>query len=1617
LSEPKVWYKPQKKTENRWDTWSGTRRRQEEETARKAQANTVSQINSLQMKAVQSQARHDVSSRVPQDTPVTQRVQESAGLRFLANATDDEIRDNLGLTPDINVDMFRTNPSLFMGKDENLDERVRNWVAMRQTQQDEESNQDQIWVKDAWGFIKSGLDKAGISTAFSALGTGLEFVENVAMDIPNEKISEWFPDDGSGKRAFLGRVLGQASPVPLLQGTPTEGGQPRLMTFKQIQGVVQDAINELPVGTEEEKARYLATIEELKAEGMSDDDARIQAFNNREDMPEWFKYALPIISDPTTVLGGAGILRGGAKIATRGGRGLRKGLSAKEAARIADEETIASGVLQEIDPRSFDELVDELAAPHTGVRGRMARLNMGERVANIPGVGKVVNKLPSVDPSGKLRNMAKGSVERTLLGAKAVYGRFLDDGAKNSEFIVAQAKGNFGKLEDVWGETVLQPGRKVKVQVRPTKELDVGGFGKVDDIDVPIADVLSNPTAYRLTAQQQKFADWFGEVYENFAAMARKEGLDMNLLGDFKAALYFSARRVTGKYTPEGVLEPLAGYDNYVRRAGQAGFEKSRTYEAMREGVEAGYEYADVYETLGVYANSFYKQVALKRLEKAVEPFTRSTSPREAFGDLYDAQKVAKKLMNQQVSFAKEINRFMITESQFMNSKTINKMKKAFYKNKDDSDYVKGVKNQIQKDIDEVVRVRKNDWNLALKAFEKTSKDIMPEGMTYKALRDAIMKGRPDGPSIYGNVAASELKDALKSLNLRKADNDKIIMALTKEMGKHVRQTRKESLQRLVNNMNEITPGSKAAFQRIKDDVGAKAQTVTRPQVVDGVQEQVSRLFPGDRIYTGTKESVDAMLDLDKHVLDQANSFLRNTQNMNSALRYFKTTFDLGTPLIQGLPVLFRDPEAWGRATGMMLKTLKDPAVRARYVADNAEDINRYLKYGMHIGSTEATQALQQGGWLARLPTYATSRPTEIAAEGVAANTRRLGAQGLRPMAIVAQRAGAAYDVFLDVSRIEMMKGLENLAGRTTTAAGKRTGGISSFTYDKDMAELAQFVNKTTGVVSSRAMGIGVNQQALEGSALLFSPQYTRATAALFMDMTSGGLRGDQARKAVASLFAGQLGLHAAIATATGQEMNLTPGRGDFLKVQLGDTMVGFGSKSNALVNMFADVSKQVTENPEGLMNWKVWDNSTFKENSFLKRLRYQSSPLTGQALSWITGTDAIGRTLPDPGDVLTDPRELGKYVGSQLLPIWMEAAYENGDFKGASGIYEMFGASARDVEHRTTRRELQEKYFKEDDEFAKLRDEGFTFAQFQKHPRYRTMYSAMQGRHPDLVDVEEKLKEVAKDFAWGEERAAYDERISIARTEQIEGKFSSDGTLVTPGFKQIALEFESGVNGARSGQVFREKLQLAAQRYHSAKAEIRKQFPNLVEQNEQYYKGSDEENKVNAVTSEYFDFLQSPLSRDAFGNMNYAALDSFMSVSELKYGEEVMAEVAQLKEQRLLETPDGANLPQIVIDYYQSQTALRPFWETWKEVLSPDQQKEYRSFAAASAGQKELLRAGNPRLVGLEDKVKYAQDAKRAQNYEIDKYLMNYYDYAPKNRRLIAETEQLAMSIRRGTR
>jgi len=1119
---------------------------------------------------------------------------------------------------------------------------------------------------------------------------------------------------------------------------------------------------------------------------------------------------------------------------------------------------------------------------------------------------------------------------------------------------------------------------------------------------VPLVDILENPTRYVLNETQKSFADYFGHIFGDFAEMGLREGMDFNIIGSVKDAMFFSPRKLTG-YMKEGKLEELSHMtDNYAPRAGTPGFMKSRAYEEMVESLKAGNRYADVYDTLGAYAGTFYREVARSRLEDWIEPLTRSTRGQDMFSDFFKGKAGFQKMMNQQVDFSKELHRFITTEGQMMSSKAIRGMKKAFEPLKDDADDVIALKKSIVKDVDVLLRFRHDNWNKALDALE-TAGFTPPTGATYKQIREALLAQRGQVSLRGKDIGASELRQVINKLEITQGQKRRVTMALMKQMGKQVRLDRKEELQRLLDNMEKIVPGSKKAFRELGDEAKSNQATAGAANFKTG-EYAGSRLFPG-KIFTSQpgNGAKAAALEFDKFVLDDAGGFLRNTANLNSALRFFKTTFDIGAPLIHGLPLLFRDADAWGKATAMHFRAFADDGVRARYIADNAEEVAEFLGYGMHIGSTEMTQAMTKGGWLARIPNLAQSALEEGMEQmpfvGQNATTQRIGMRaaqwGGEKVGRVASGAQSMFETYLDVARIEMFKGLKQTAMRSPNP-------------HKAMAELAQFTNKVTGVTSSRGMGIGATQRAIEGSMLMFSPQYTRATAALFMDITSGGLRGDQARKAIASLFAGQVALHAAISAALGQEMNLVPGQGNFLKNQLPgtDTLIGFGGKGNALINMAGDVAIQGIENPGGFMNLKLWSQDTYDSNTILKRLRYQMAPIAGEAISWITGTDPIGRTLPDLEDHLSNPMEIVKYLGDKSLPFWGDAMFEGGDFRGWAAIGEFGGGVTMPVLPYMKRDELRDKYIREE-----LGDKipNITWDKFKKTPRFRTEYAMVKERHPDLQEAEDRVEKEAQHFSRNKERGMWQAEATDIRTDQIHGIKSEDGAILEQGYRDIANEFHMGAHGSRAGSVFREKMKRIDEAAQARKRDLKKKYPRLVGERDEYFEGEGLNNKTIAATNELFDFISSARAKDLFGNPDHSAIERFKrSIAENpNYGPEVAAEMAQLHEEKLLETPDGVDLPELVIDYYKSWRILEPYWDTYKKVLPKGQWLEWESFANAPEGQKTLMRS-NPNIVYMEEIVKYEQNMLRESpgGYEIDKYLTIFYDYAPKNHQRQMEIE-----------
>jgi hypothetical protein len=1559
------------------------------EAEKESANNDISAAMKAITQAAETKARHQIdmsapTSNEPSNWVKTLDVVQADDVLHGRMFSDDDIREKLGLRSDFNLELIRTDPNFFQ-KNPAAAARMEALGIEHLQKQDKQKEENSWWGMDALNWMKDELLDSAV-----ALGEAFDLIWKPGQ-MMNEKMAKWFPEDAEGTRRLFGNII---SHVPLMMN---DDGSPRFLTRQEIEREIHEGMADLPIGTEEEREKYKAKVEELKAEGMMGWEASAQAFQAREDIPGAVKFAVPILADPTSYIGAGAFAKTIGKGALNMGKGIKSGM---EGARAPFTGGKASKAVNLIVDRPRRIIVD---TPQT----------MGNILHEVKQNPANLAKLPSailnkVDPSKMLMKLKEGTTEYAVIALKVVGAHGDEQGRRMAEFISQQMEGAHGKIDDLFGKSILKDGK-------PRASVKQGG----KDVEVAFEDVFRKPDDYELTAAQRAYIDDNIGVYEDFAAIAKAEGMPLadRILFEANEALQYSARKIKGQM----LLVNNAGLtwaQQNARAIASGQLTKPRIIETMEEGLDLGYTYYNPTETMNMYAQSFYRDLNLHRLKKFADEelvtegnagsHMRGMSAREIFPDAFKDKDFAKKLWDDQSRWMEHLTRFMNQEGQMMNPQTVNAMKRAYREIAGDSDVVKATKKEIRDGIDEILRFRQNNWHNGIRAVFDMQADAVPPGLSFEALRDAIKSGR-HGSRLRQDITVKEIREALKGINVNRRERDRLIKAISNEMGKQVKKERKGQINKLVGKMNEIVPGSRKMYDKLESDAANLRRQAENPDVRAG--EVRSRLFP-DRIYKDAK-----LLEVDQFFMEQGNSFVRAAADVNAALRMFKTTFDLGAPLIQGLPLLFTNAEAWGRATAMHVRALRDPGVRYKYVFDNAEDINEFIKHGMHLGSSEMTEAATKGGLFARLPLMAERAVSagersamnfgvpQGAAEMAGRGARAGGRVATAPIRMAGKSFQNAFETYLDVARIEIMKGLKSTAldyhGGTQRA--------------KALTDLANFANKMTGVTSTKAMGVSVGQRNLEQAILMFSPRYTRATAALFMDMSTGGLRGTRARRAVASLFAGQLMLHAAASQALGQEMNLMPGQGDFLKVRLGDTMVGFGGKPNSFVNMATDLTEQAIDpdQREGFMDWKMWSADTYNSNSFMKRIRWQMAPVGGEALNWITGTDPIGRSLPDFEDLTSDPKKALEYSGQKVFPFWLDAVYEGGhfDFAAQASIGEFGGAAVNPVLPQIHLQELRDKLVSKE-----YGDEGIhTFDDMKKQATFASKNALLLQTYPELKAAEEKYRDTQSKFENNKQRIMYQEGQSNIRQQMIEGivELREGQPVVTQkGFRQVAAEFESGAHGRRAGMMLRQGIRDAQDIADGRRKDLRKRFPQLVEDNKEYWQGDGQTNETIAATNEFFDFLSSNRSRDTFGNVNHLAIAREKDRLENKYGEEVADEMRDNYVRKLTQTPDGVTMPEVVLAYYESWDTLEPYWNVYKKALPENQWNDWEVYQNANEGQKMILKQ-NYKYGYMEEKVQYHQERMRRLDYDIDKALTVFYDLAPVNARREREIQMLGREMR----
>jgi hypothetical protein len=684
-------------------------------------------------------------------------------------------------------------------------------------------------------------------------------------------------------------------------------------------------------------------------------------------------------------------------------------------------------------------------------------------------------------------------------------------------------------------------------------------------------------------------------------------------------------------------------------------------------------------------------------------------------------------------------------------------------------------------------------------------------------------------------------------------------------------------------------------------------------------------------------ESLSRQLVFDKADAVEMNKLLEDNgygvwkvgAEISGALRKFRTVFDVGAPFIHGLPLLMRNQTAWAKATQQHYATLFDPitgnkGLRSKYIAENSADITDFLKHGGGMGSSEFTETMAEGGWFAALPT-------------TIGESKRVPSL-LKPAAasipsVINRSSGHfanSFESFLDAARIETWKGLR--------------GSVD----EKDATELASFVNKMTGTSSSRALGVPLSQQQFEAALPFFAPRYFRSISALMLDTFSGGLRGDQARKAVGSMLAGVVLVHIATQQALGQPIRLDPSKpSEFLRTDFMGQRVGFGTKPLSLIKSFVKISMGGLKDPSGFLKWNIMEQSTYEDNPILSTLRFGSAPLASNIFNVITGADPLGREMPG----FDDPVGILGLATEQVSPFWLDAALEvaigSHSMSGSivAGGTEFGGAVSFPIPvYDAYNNELSNKAEEAwpDRSWEDIKEESETGGADEEEE--------LLVRFPELRDLKWRAR------AASNKRVTHSKRVAFYKEkEQIHRDWFKEVNKAGELFESQNAENIS----ATASRDLRESIKKASYAKRRLLASLEKRYPDIFEATNAYYEQVGESYPLLAAQSEFYEALSAYTDEEGgvidpeTDRVDYAAMDALKSSLANTYGNDIMFRINErLKQKRLtLYTSDGnqTHLNGTIAEYYDSFDVLEPYWEAYKEIVPPDQWDAWRKFDEAS--------------------------------------------------------------------
>ena len=830
---------------------------------------------------------------------------------------------------------------------------------------------------------------------------------------------------------------------------------------------------------------------------------------------------------------------------------------------------------------------------------------------------------------------------------------------------------------------------------------------------------------------------------------------------------------------------------------------------------------------------------------------------------------------------------------------------------------------------------------------------------------------------------------AMKKLGLQGAKANQLSKALKQAAYKEMIKTRKTALDNIQGQMDELYKQKAAANAARREELTHLRANSVRTRAYESNVPTLGRLQWG-HVYDEDNAAVinkvfDDFLPPDQRGIRKIWNAAATTADV---MRTLRTTIDFGTMFIHGLPTLMLDPARWAKVTATSFHALADPMVRARYVRDNVTDITDYIKHGGNIGSVEYFDSLKEGGWLASLP-LKLANSTDM-------SDRARTAVAFGPQAIVysGQRFGNSFEMWLDAARIETWKSMKHIPQN-----------------QKEMNDLAVFVNQLTGAVNTKALGVPTTQREIESTLMFFAPRYMRATAGLFMDTMTGGIRGEYARKTLGRVFAGMALVHVAVARSLGQEPNLDWSKqGEFLTVEVNGQKVRMGGKSFSFMNALSKVVEKSGEDPEGFLSWDVLDAKTYKDNPILSTLRNQGAPLSGTVLSYIIGADPMGKAVPE----FHEPINIMKWLGEDNLPFWAQAATEamaaeravsNPSFFPAltAASLEATGLTTFAQSSRNRYNKLLDKYSQEvhGKSWDKVKETSTFNGKEEKRNLVRT--------YPDLAAAEQAMIKEQGDFVL------YRNNLKVSNSQKrIKAEWMT-------ALNQAADNFDNQTDGSDSWKVLSAAIKKASAAKRAKNEELKTQYPEIYQELKEHQDDMAEDFPVQTAMTEYFDRFASFTDDDEFGvidrqtkQVDYDAVEDLQEDIENKYGEgtwdKIEKDMVEGRAEMITEDGESIELRSRVAEWYNSWNVLEPYYKAYELVLPKEEWDDWKDYVQSSDSRKTQIQSNrrdiNWRL--SEARIKAEQDRMIRQNPEMDRALVLFRGHTPKSREVIIELRQI---------